>query len=241
MTKTGSARIQNLADQILVRIRSGEYPPGSRLRQEALAEELEVSRTPIREALRILEVRGFVHHVPNQGTVVRVPEPREIQEAYRVRAELEGLAVELATEWITDADIEKLKCANADFIDAVERTSCPSKEFEDTELSSLTGAATTWVDANSAFHDVILRASGNEILRKMISELHVGLLQPVMMATVSIDGRWMRENVAQHKAIIEAIERHDAVEARRQMTHHVKRSGELMVRWLESTSDQRAL
>lgn len=229
MTKAGSTRIRHLADQILTHIRSGDYPPGSRLRQEALAETFAVSRTPIREALRILETQGFVRHVPNQGTIVWAPEPREIREAYQVRAELEGLAVELATEWISDADIEKLKAANADFIRVVEG---PPVGQEMANAAS-DGSQPNWVEANDAFHDVILRASGNQILRRMITELYVGLLQPVMLATVSIEGRRMRENVEQHKAIIAAIERHDAVEARRQMTHHVRRSGEQMVRWLE--------
>ena len=230
MTEAGATRIRQLAEKILTHIRSGDYPPGSRLRQEALAEAFSVSRTPIREALRVLETQGFVRHVPNQGTIVRVPEPREIREAYQVRAELEGLAVELATEWISDADIERLKAANADFIRVVE---APVAERETAKGSNDT-AHLNWVQANDAFHDVILKASGNQILRRMITELYVGLLRPVMLATVSIDGRRMRENVEQHKAIIAAIERHDAVEARRQMTHHVRRSGEQMVRWLEN-------
>ena len=154
MTKAGSTRTRQLAEQILAHIRSGDYPPGSRLRQEALAEAFSVSRTPIREALRVLETQGFVRHLPNQGTIVRVPEPREIREAYQVRAELEGLAVELATEWITDADIEKLKAANADFIRVVEGPPTGEKRAD----VAGDGSQPNWVEANDAFHDVILCA-----------------------------------------------------------------------------------
>lgn len=230
MTTAGATRIRDLADQILTHIRTGEFAPGSRLRQEALAERFSVSRTPIREALRILETQGFVRHLPNQGAIVRVPEPREIRDAYQVRAELEGLAAELATEWITDADIERLRAANDAFVSVVEASSVDTRTGP-----SKTGGPATWVEANDAFHDIILSASGNDCLRRMISELHGGLLRPVMLTTVSVDGRQMRENVAQHAAIMAAIERHDAVEARRQMTHHIKRSGELMVRWFENS------
>lgn len=233
MTTAGATRIRDLADQILTHIRTGEFAPGSRLRQEALAEQFSVSRTPIREALRILETQGFVRHLPNQGAIVRVPEPREIRDAYQVRAELEGLAAELATEWITDADIERLRAANDAFVSVVEASSANTPT-----APSKTGGPATWVEANDAFHDIILASSGNDCLRRMISELHGGLLRPVMLATVSVDGRRMRENVAQHAAIMEAIERHDATEARRQMAHHIKRSGELMVRWLENSGSE---
>jgi len=232
MTTNGATRIRDLADQILTHIRTGKFAPGSRLRQEALAEQFSVSRTPIREALRILETQGFVRHVPNQGAIVRVPEPREIRDAYQVRAELEGLAAELATEWITDADVERLRAANDAFVGVVEASSSDKPASD-----RMAGGPATWVEANDAFHDIILAASGNDCLRRMISELHGGVLRPVMLATVSIDGRQMRENVAQHAAIMAAIERHDAVEARRQMTHHIKRSGELMVRWLENSGN----
>src|SRR5688500_2798444 len=115
MAVDGPTGTRELADRIAAAIRSGDYPPGSRLRQETLAERFRVSRTPIREALRLLEARGVLQLIPNQGAVVRVPAPRDIREAYQVRAELEGLAAELAAEWITDGQIERLAKAEARF------------------------------------------------------------------------------------------------------------------------------
>jgi DNA-binding GntR family transcriptional regulator len=233
---------RQLAEQIAAVIRSGEYPPGSRLRQESLAERFKVSRTPIREALRMLEAKGVLELIPNQGAVVRMPAQREIREAYQVRAELEGLAAELAAEWITESQIERLAEAEARFRRSVEALS----------LAEASGAAAapkakargarprqpTWVESNEDFHDVIVEAAGNRRLRSVLADLHAGFLRPVMLATTAIDGRWMRENVAQHEAILAAIVRHDAAEARRQTTHHVKRSGELMLRWLEAKPGQ---
>jgi DNA-binding GntR family transcriptional regulator len=231
------APTRRLADQIAAAVRSGEYPPGARLRQEILADRFNVSRTPIREALRILEAKGVVELIPNRGAVVRMPAPREIREAYQVRAELEGLAAELAAEWITEDQIERLSTAEARFRRAVEALLPAGTDgARATAKAPTRGARTrqpTWVETNEEFHDLIVEAAGNRRLRSMLADLHEGFLRPVMLATTSMDGRWMRENVAQHEAIVAAIVRHDAAEARRQMTHHVKRSGELMVRWLE--------
>ncbi|XIA62966.1 winged helix-turn-helix domain-containing protein [Bradyrhizobium sp. TZ2] len=67
MATSAEQLVGSLADRISAKISAGEYPPGSRLRQEALAEEFSVSRTPIREALRQLEVKGVIQHRPNQG------------------------------------------------------------------------------------------------------------------------------------------------------------------------------
>lgn len=231
MSSNTEKLVSHLAEQISSRIESGDYPLGSRLRQEALAEEFEVSRTPVREALRLLEVKGLVTHLPNQGSIVRAPSAREIREAYQVRAELEGLASELAVEWIRDDQIEKMKAAQKRFAAIVDALS----ENADGKLGSAarTKALPTWIEANDAFHRVIMDASGNVQLAEVISNLHIGFTKNVMLSASAMDGRRMRENVAQHEAILAAIERHDALEAKRTMKHHVLRSGEIVVRWLE--------
>ncbi len=222
-----------LAEQLLTRIRTGRYPPGTWLRQEALADEFAVSRTPIREALRQLEAQGIVHLVPNQGALVRSPDAREIREAYQVRAELEGLAAHLAVAWITDEQIDRLRRAQRAFITAVEAATPGSEKAAGPSHARRTS---NWVEANDEFHAVIIEASGNQRLALVLAQLHIGFLRSIMLATVAIDGRFMRENIAQHDAILSAVERHDAAEARRTMAHHVQRSGEQMVRWLETAA-----
>jgi len=233
MSSNAEKLVSHLAEKIGSRIESGDYPLGSRLRQEALAEEFEVSRTPVREALRLLEVKGLVTHLPNQGSIVRAPSAREIREAYQVRAELEGLASELAVEWIRDDQVDKMKAAQKRFAAIVETLS----EYADGKSGSSAARAKalpTWIEANDAFHRVIMDASGNVQLAEVISNLHIGFTKNVMLSAGAMDGRRMRENVAQHDAILAAIERHDALEAKRTMKHHVLRSGEIVVRWLES-------
>src|SRR3954454_17732051 len=99
-TEERRALVDKLAAQLQARVLSGEFPSGTRLRQETLAEEFGVSRTPVREALRKLQATGLVELQPNRGALVRGLSLREIRDAYEVRAELEALAAELAAERI---------------------------------------------------------------------------------------------------------------------------------------------
>jgi DNA-binding GntR family transcriptional regulator len=230
MTASDEKLVGSLAQRIADRITSGEYPPGTRLRQEALANEFSVSRTPIREALRQLEVRGAVQHQPNHGTTVRVPNAREIREAYQVRAELEGLAAALAIDWITDEQLDRMTKAQARFAETVEKLTLAIGKGNRAHQRNLPN----WVESNDDFHSVIIGASRNQRLKQVIDDMHIGFTRNVMLSALTMDGRKMRENVSQHEAILGAVSRHDAQEARRLMTHHIIRSGELVVWWLES-------
>jgi DNA-binding GntR family transcriptional regulator len=231
MATSAEKLVGSLADRISAKIFAGEYPPGSRLRQEALAEEFSVSRTPIREALRQLEVKGVIQHVPNQGAIVLAPNARDIREAYQVRAELEGLAISLAIEWITDEQIERMRNAQKRFAETVDKLTIAARESNaKTHLKNVPN----WVESNDEFHGVVIEASGNRRLKQMIRDLHLGFTRNIMLSALTMDGRRMRENVSQHEAILSATNRHDPIEARKVMTHHILRSGELVVWWLES-------
>jgi DNA-binding GntR family transcriptional regulator len=222
--------VGSLADRIIAKIIAGEYPPGSRLRQEVLADEFSVSRTPVREALRQLEVKGVIQHRPNQGAIVSAPNAQDIREAYQVRAELEGLAISLAVDWITDEQIDRMRRAQKRFAETVDKLSAARKSNARAHLKKMP----SWVESNDEFHGVVIEASGNRRLKKVIEDLHLGFTKNIMLSALMMDGRRMRENVSQHEAILSAISRHDAIEARRVMTHHILRSGELAVWWLES-------
>jgi DNA-binding GntR family transcriptional regulator len=229
VAKTADKLVGSIAERISEKIIAGEYPPGSPLRQEALAEEFAVSRTPVREALRQLEAKGVIEHRPNVGATVRAPNARDIRDAYQVRAELEGLAISLAAEWITDEQIARMRVAQRKFSVVVDkliaaRHSNPKRRIKDVP---------SWVESNDDFHNVVIEASGNQRLKQMIRDLHHGFTRNLMLSALTMDGRRMRENVAQHEAILAATARHDPVEARKAMTHHILRSGELLVWWLE--------
>jgi DNA-binding GntR family transcriptional regulator len=230
----GSPLVDRLAGAIQTRVLSGEVPVGSRLRQEALAEEFGVSRTPVREALRKLEATGLVELLPNRGAVVRGPSAREIREAYEVRAELEGLAAELAAGRISDRDLLRLREAQALFRRSVEtliaRRARRPQPWKDESV---------WVQANDLFHQAILDAAGNERLSDTIADLHRSFPRDLTWAALSQSSRLLGENVEQHEAILEAIERRDPVEARQRMIEHVRSAGELVTLHFEQGPSER--
>ncbi|HEU4942580.1 MAG TPA: GntR family transcriptional regulator [Gaiellaceae bacterium] len=215
--------VERLAGAIQARVLRGDVPVGTRLRQEALAEEFGVSRTPVREALRQLQATGLVELLPNRGAVVRGPSAREIREAYEVRAELEGLAARLAAERISDRDVVRLREAQALFRKSVTtliarraRRPAPWKD------------ESVWVRANDLFHQAILDAAGNGRLNDTIADLHRSFPRDLTWTALSQSSRLLEENVEQHDAILEAIERRDPEEARRRMVEHVRSAGELV-------------
>ncbi len=218
--------VDRLASAIHGRILSGRVPIGSRLRQEALADDFGVSRTPVREALRKLEATGVVQLLPNRGAVVRGPSAREIREAYEVRAELEGLAAELAARGINDRELQRLREAEKLFRGSVRPLVAAAEKRRWDDESS-------WVRANDLFHQAILDAAGNQRLSAMIAELHQSFPRGLTWAALSGSSRLLEENVAQHAAVLAAIEHHDPAEARRRMVEHVRSAGELVSRYFE--------
>jgi DNA-binding GntR family transcriptional regulator len=199
---------------------SGEIPVGARLRQERLAAEYSVSRTPVREALRKLQATGTVLLRPNQGAVVRGPTVRDIREAYVVRAELEALAAELAAAWITGADLERLRTAERAFRAAAER-------------ADVAGAGEGWSQANDLFHEAVLAGAGNARLTEMVLDLHRTFPRGLTWKALMEDARLLDGNAREHRAILESIEARDGAAARGHMRRHVLHAGELIARWFE--------
>jgi DNA-binding GntR family transcriptional regulator len=208
--------VDDLAEAIQTRIISGDIPAGARLRQEQLAAEYELSRTPIREALRKLQAEGTVELVPNQGAVVRGTSVRDVREGYEVRAELEGMAAALAATWITDEHLTQLREAEELFRRAIE--------------DSQPG---TWARANDQFHEAVQAAAGNERLRRTIRDLHKAFPRRLTWGALEANSKLLAENVEQHNEILRAIESREPDAARDAMRRHVLRAGERITRWVE--------
>ena len=209
----GAQLVDRIVRELRDRVFAGTLPVGSWLRQEAVAAEFAVSRTPVREALRELQARGIVSLLPNRGALVRGPTLKEIREAYAIRAELEGLAARLAAGRLLAAGLARLREAEAVF-----------------ERAADVGGD-DWERANDLFHEVILAAAGNDRLRLMIADLHRAFPRSLTWnALVSAPGR-LEENAAQHRRIREALEAGDGEEARRRMIQHVADAGGLVEEW----------
>lgn len=223
------ALVDKLAATLQARVLSGELPMGARLRQEALAEEFGVSRTPVREALRKLQASGLVELRPHRGALVRGLSGREIQDAYEVRAELEGLAAELAALHVHHEDVDLLREAQTEFrkaldeaVAARERGATPSEEV-----------SVRWGRANDLFHQAIQNAAGNAVLASTLAHLHRSFPRDLSRTVLRESTTLLHENVREHGEILEAIERHDAAAARDLMVKHVRRAGSLVTRRFE--------
>jgi DNA-binding GntR family transcriptional regulator len=225
-----SPLVDELAQKIQSRVMAGSIPIGSWLRQESLATEFGVSRTPIREALRKLQASGIVEFVPNRGALVRGPTVRDIREAYEIRAELEAFAAELAARWIRPDQLERLREAEALFRDSVAELVGGRRPSRSKARSA---AEENWFNANTVFHEVVLEAAQNERLRAIIADLHRSFPRNLTWAALRENVRLLDENVAQHGRIREAIERGEAETARREMGSHVRFAEELVTTWFE--------
>lgn len=219
------ALVDKLAATLQARVLSGELPSGARLRQEALAAEFGVSRTPVREALRKLQAGGLVELRPNRGALVRGLSPREIRDAYEVRAELEGLAAELAARRISHEQLETLHEAQAGFRQALEQTVRARTRGEEPPEDEIL----RWGRANDLFHQVIQEAAGNDVLRQTLSHLHRSFPRDLSRIVLGESSTLLRENVGEHEAVLAAIEQHDPQEARTTMIRHVRSAGGLVV------------
>ena len=239
MNSDGQALVDELAATIQARVLSGAIETGTRLRQETLAAEFGVSRTPVREALRKLQASGLVEVQPNRGALVRRPSAREVGEAYEVRAELEGLAAGLAASRIRDAELRRLREAQQLFRHSVASLLVWRKRRSADEPPR-TEAHEEWITANDSFHLVIQEAAGNRRLRKTLADLHQSFPRDLTWIVLGENARLLEDNVAQHEAILAAIERHDPVGSRGAMVEHVLRAGQLVTRRFEERREDTA-
>jgi DNA-binding GntR family transcriptional regulator len=221
--------VDDLAGRIQSAILTGQFPLGSKLRQESLAEQFGVSRTPIREALRQLQAAGVVEVSPHRGAVVRGPSPRDVSEAYEVRAELESLAADLSARLISDSQMDQLRGAEALFRRAVVREEHATAAGNG--VTSILDAQ--WPRANDLFHEVILEASGNRRLQETVAQLHLSIPRNLTWGALHGNSRLLEQNVDEHAAVLTAIEERRPAAARAAMKSHVLRSGRLVQRRLE--------
>ena len=212
---------------------SGEIPPGSTLRQEHLSEQFQVSRTPVREALRRLAALGLVTFEPNRGVRVRMLSRDEIREAFMVRAELESLATEIATPKMTDDDLTELERAERRFHRATEQLVEMSHEGrQDLEI------AREWLHLNHSFHDVIYRVADVPLIERMAKAARrTFLVKPVWATGADLDELYLK-NDRQHRAIRDALAAQSPEGARVLAREHVLSSGRLLEAILDKVSAQ---
>ncbi len=171
-----------------------------RLDERQLSRDLGVSRTPIREALSVLEQEGFVRSIPRRGIHVVRKSKREIVELITVWAALESMAARLAAPKITDVELRELR----GLVDA----------FQDDPAAHIH----EYSDANMAFHKAIIRIGGIELISSIIENLFVHM-RAVRAVTMTQDNR-ARRSIVDHRAIIGALAEHEPDKAARLVREH---------------------
>lgn len=195
-------------------ILTGELKPGERLMEIHLANRLGVSRTPIREAIRMLELEGLVTMIPRKGAEVSRISKQDITDVLEVRASLDALAVRLCCERITPEETEQLEKAADAFGQAI-------------ESGDLTAVAQADVD----FHDIIVAGSKNKRLMQMVNNLAERVYR---YRLEYIKDKSSHNNlIKEHKEILDFIKKKDAKSAEEAIIGHVKNQENAIIKQLK--------
>jgi DNA-binding GntR family transcriptional regulator len=178
-------------------------PPGHRLIERELVEQIGVSRTTVREVLRQLAAEGLVTTIPQKGAIVAMPSPEEAAELYEVRAALEGLAARRFVAHASDSQVAALRAA-----------------FEHVEQVTVEGGdIRAMLHAKDRFYDVLFKGSGNRSVYAILSGLQARV-SVLRSHSLSRPGR-PAQAVAEIRAIVEAVEACDAAAAARACELHL--------------------
>ena len=188
----------------------GEFKPGERLMEIQLANKLGVSRTPIREAIRKLELEGLVIMIPRKGAEVADITEKSLRDVLEVRKALEELAVKLACERITEEEIQELK----DAADAFQ------KILSEKDITKI-------AEADEAFHDVIFKSTGNDRLIQLLNSLREQMYRYRLEYLKREE--YHPQLLEEHQQIIDRITRKDQSEAAELIDRHIGNQVDVML------------
>ena len=223
MRKKQIERHQTLREKILETIRDailkGTLKPGERVSEPDLAERFGISRTPIREAFRQLESEGYLQVIPRKGAVVASLSERDVEEFYAIKIILEGFAARMAAENLSDKDIERLEVIN-------EKLGQIAKE----------GDVKTFFRVHNEFHELFIKAAGNERLYEMINQL-VMKFKRLRLASLSQPGR-MEISVEEHRNMIQAFKNHDGDKADSLVRHAATIGADVLIQSMSQAAKE---
>lgn len=203
------ANVSSLTDEIVDiirdRILKGEYKIGEKIKENQIATEFKVSRTPIREAFKQLENEGLIDYVPNRGCFAKGFTRQDIEDIYAVRKALEIMAVEWAVSRISDQQIEALK-----------------EQSELMEFYTARKDSDKVLELNSAYHDIIYDAAGSRFMAQILRSYKEYIEQT--RKVILYEQAYLEEILQEHKVILEAIIARDAECAKAAMADHLEMS-----------------
>ncbi|HYD56116.1 MAG TPA: GntR family transcriptional regulator [Burkholderiales bacterium] len=190
--------VDRLRDQIV----QGRLAPGERLNERELCQQLGISRTPLREAIKLLATEGLVELLPNRGAVVSAVEPQRIAQTLTVMGTLEALAGELVCANAGDEEIRRIRALHGRMVTMHAR-----------------GDLAGYFRHNQMIHLAIVEASGNAVLANTYRQLNANVKRARYMANLSRE-RWDAA-VAEHESIMQALEKRDAAKLKRLLADHL--------------------
>jgi len=193
---------EETVDRLRDLIVQGRLAPGERLNERVLCEQLGISRTPLREAIKLLATEGLVDLLPNRGAVVSRIDPARLAETLHVMGALEGLAGELACRHASAERIARIRALHQKMLTRYKR-----------------GDLEGYFQYNQAIHLEIVEASGNAILANAYRQLNANVRRARYMANLSSE-RWS-EAVREHEAILAALEARDVQTLKRLLQDHL--------------------
>jgi len=200
-------RAEKIAETLEQLVFSGEYQDGQRLDEVKLAEHFSVSRTPVREALQLLVASGMAEQIPRRGVFVRQPGPVALMEMFETMAELEAACGRFAASRITEDGLARLVVANENCQQAI----------NDQDRGR-------YYDENEVFHQIIYHGAANSFLEKEALRLQYRL-RPYRKVQLRFRGR-MDQSMAEHVAVVEALQNGDTERAASSLRQHVAVQGE---------------
>jgi DNA-binding GntR family transcriptional regulator len=207
---------EEIREQLIEDILNGRLAPGARIVETRIAQQFGVSQGPVREALRDLELFGFVVSSPFRGTQVRKISTQDLLEIYPIRAALESVAARAAAERIDDATLAQLEELIGVMREAAARDDHRAE-----------------ADADHAFHHLIVQASGNRMLQHVWQTMRLSITTCV---THSVTHRPLHEIAERHVDVLEALRSRDPQRAELAMRRHIEEPGE----WIRSAHEQGA-
>lgn len=183
-------------------ILSGKYKEHEELKEVAIGDELGVSRTPVREAFRQLELEGLIQIVPNKGAYVTGITPKDVHDIYMMRGLLEGLCARWACEKITKEQMEEME-----------------ENIYLSEFHASKGHYDQMADLDNRFHEILYEAGDSKMLEHTLKDFHQYVLR-VRKTTLSQEARSKSSN-EEHKLIMEAIKENKPDEAEKLANQHL--------------------
>jgi DNA-binding GntR family transcriptional regulator len=206
---------QRVAARLRELLIQGSLQPGDKLNERELCEVLGVSRTPLREAIRLLAAEGLVTLDPGRGAFVPVLTRTDIAGAFDVLASLEGLAGELAAQRITDEELAELRALQHEMRAAFERRDLPA-----------------YYRINAHTHDLFSRAARNPVLREIW--IHLNSRMHALRFRSNQDEKKWTHALEEHAQILAALQRHDAAATRELLERHLRRKRDSVLEHLDA-------